>query len=555
MIAVGMLQVLVYLLLVLALTPFLGGYLARVLSGERILLDRVLGPVERGIYRISGIDPAREQHWLAFAASLLAFNLVSVLVLYGLLRVQHLLPLNPQGLPQVPPELAFNTAISFVTNTNWQAYGGESTLSYFSQMVGLGVQNFASAATGMAVAAALARGFSRRAARTVGHFHVDLVRSVLYVLLPLSLVVAGLLVWQGVPQNFDPYVTADTLEGGRQVIAQGPVASQVAIKQLGTNGGGFFNVNSAHPYENPTPLANFVEMLTILLIPAALVVAFGRMVGDRRQGWAIFAAMAVMLTIGILVASWAESAGSLEGKEVRFGTAASALWAVATTAASNGSVNAMHDSFTPLGGMVALVNMLLGEVVFGGVGVGLTGMLVFVMLTVFIAGLMVGRTPEYLGKKIEAREVKLAVIAIIAFPLLLLGFAALAVTVPQGVAGITAPGPHGLSQTLYAYASAVGNNGSAFAGFNANTLYHDTAIGLAILFGRYAALIPVLAIAGGLVAKGTVPPSAGTFPTHGVLFVVLLVAVVVVVGGLTFFPVLALGPIAEHLAFVNGTLY
>ncbi|KAA0569921.1 potassium-transporting ATPase subunit KdpA [Azospirillum sp. Sh1] len=563
------LQIIVFCALLIALTPVAGGYMARVFSGERVLLDRVLGPVERGIYRLCGIRPDQEQHWTAYALAMLAFNLLGFLLLYALLRAQGWLPLNPAGMAPVPPDLAFNTAVSFMTNTNWQAYGGESTLSYLSQMAGLTVQNFVSAATGIAVLVALIRGFARRSARTVGNFYVDMTRATLYVLLPISIVTALVLVSQGVPQNLDSYTVAHTVEGARQVIAQGPVASQEAIKQLGSNGGGFFSVNSAHPYENPTPLANFVEMIFLLLLAAGLTDTFGRMVGDRRQGWAIFAAMGILFLAGLGVAYWAElqgnpaaiaagldpAAGNMEGKEVRFGIVNSVLWAVATTAASNGSVNAMHDSFMPLGGMIPMVNMMLGEVVFGGVGAGLYGMLIFVLLAVFIAGLMVGRTPEYLGKKIEAKEIKLAMIATLTLPLGVLGFSALTLVLPAGLAGIQDPGPHGLSEVLYAYSSGTGNNGSAFAGFGANSLYHNTTIALAMLLGRFLVILPVLAIAGGLAAKRAVPPSAGTFPTNGGLFIGLLVGIVLIVGGLTFFPALALGPVVEHLMLGTGTFF
>jgi K+-transporting ATPase ATPase A chain len=559
----GILQILLYLAVILALTPIAGGYMARLFQGRLSFLAWA----ERPIYRLCGTAPEREQHWTGYAFSLLAFNLVGTLAVYGLARVQAWLPLNPAGIGAVPPEIAFNTAISFATNTNWQAYGGETAMSDLVQMAGLAVQNFVSAATGIAVAVALIRGFARQSAQTVGNFTVDLTRCVLYLLLPVSIVAALFLVWQGVPQNFDAYVPATTLEGARQLIAQGPVASQEAIKQLGSNGGGFFNANSAHPFENPTPLANLVEMTFLLLLAAGLTDTFGRMVGDRRQGWAIFAAMGLMFVACLGLAAWAESqanpalaalgidplAGNLEGKEVRFGIANSAIWATATTAASNGSVNAMHDSFMPLGGLVPLVDILLGEVIFGGVGAGLYGMLVFVVLAVFVAGLMVGRTPEYLGKKIEAREVKLAVLAILVTPAGVLGLGA--VSLLAGPEAVAAPGPHGLSQLIYAYASATGNNGSAFAGFGAATPLNAVLQGIAMVFGRFAVIVPVLAIAGAVAIKKTVPASAGTLPTHGRLFVSLLIAVIVVVGGLTFFPVLALGPVIEHLALFSGTLF
>ena len=567
--ASDLLQVLIYFAIILAGTPLIGGYMARVFAGERTLLSPVMAPVERAVYGLCGIDPEREQHWTRYALAVLALNAVGWLLLYAILRLQQLLPWNPERLPPMPPHLAFNAAVSFVTNTDWQAYGGETTLSYFSQMAGLTVENFVSAATGIAVGIAVIRGFVGRGVRTIGNFYVDLTRAVLYVLLPLSIAGALILVWQGTPQNLGPYVTATTLEGGRQVLAQGPAASQIAIKQLGTNGGGFFNANSAHPYENPTPISNLVEMVMILLIPAGFCSTFGQMARARRQGWAIFAAMAVLFTAGLasvyaferignpLLASPAidASAGNMEGKEVRFGVVNSVLWATATTAASNGSVNSMQGSFTPLGALALLLNMQIGEVVFGGVGSGFYGMLVFVVLTVFMAGLMVGRTPEYLGKKIEAKEVKLAVLAFLSMPVGVLIFSALSAVLPAALAAVQNPGPHGLSEILYAYSSATGNNGSAFAGFNAATPFHATLQGIAMLLGRYAFIVPTLAIAGSLGAKRTVPVSAGTFPTDGALFVTLLVAVILIIGGLTFFPALALGPIAEHLAMLAGQTF
>ncbi|MGE5517643.1 MAG: potassium-transporting ATPase subunit KdpA [Bacteroidota bacterium] len=569
----GILQILIYIAVIVALTPVAGGFMARLFSGQRVLLSPVLGPVERGIYRLCGIDASREQHWTGYALSLLAVNLAGVLVLYGLMRLQAWLPWNPAGMTGVAPDLAFNTAISFVTNTNWQSYGGESTMSYLVQMAGFTVQNFLSAATGIAVAIALIRGFSRHNARAVGNFYVDLVRCVLYLLLPLCVVGALVLVWQGVPQNLNAYAEATTLEGAKQVIAQGPVASQMMIKHLGTNGGGFFNANAAHPYENPTAVVNLIHMVAIFILGAGLTNTFGRMVGDQRQGWAILAAMGVLFVAGVAATYWAEAqgnpalsalgidqtlsawqpGGSMEGKEVRFGIALSSLFAVITTAASCGAVIAMHDSLMPLAGMVPLINMMLGEIIVGGVGAGLYGMLIFVIHTVFIAGLMVGRTPEYLGKKIEAREVKMAVIAVLIFPLGALGLGAIGLL--AGPESIAAPGPHGLSEVLYAYTSATANNGSAFGGFNANTPLHNTLMALAMWFGRFVVIIPALAIAGAVAAKKTVPVSAGTFPTHGWLFVALLTGVILVVGGLTFFPVLALGPIVEHLTLGAGTLF
>jgi K+-transporting ATPase ATPase A chain len=572
----GWLQIALYVgVLVLCVKP-LGRYMARVFNGERTWLDSVLRPVERLIYRISGVDPRQEQHWTTYTAAMLLFNLAGFMLLYALQRLQHLLPLNPQDFGPPSPDSAFNTAVSFTSNTNWQSYSGESTMSYLSQMAGLTVQNFLSAATGIVLAIALIRGFARRSAQTVGNFWVDMVRTTLWILLPLSFVLALVLVWQGVPQNFQKYVDATTVEGASQTIAQGPVASQLAIKQLGTNGGGFFNANSSHPYENPTPLSNFLEMLAIFVIGAALTYTFGHMVGDTRQGWALFGAMMVVFLIGLLVAYWAESVsnpafprlgvnmaasetqagGNMEGKEVRFGIANSVLWATATTDASNGSVNSMHDSYTPLGGMVPLFNIMLGEVIIGGVGSGLYGMLLFAIVAVFIAGLMVGRTPEYLGKKIEAKEVKMSVLALILIlPLGILGFTALASVHPEGLKGPLNAGPHGFSEILYVYTSGTGNNGSAFAGISANTFFYNLTNGLSMLVGRYLFIVPMMAVAGSLVNKKIVPASAGTFPTTGSLFVALLVAVILIVGGLVYFPALALGPIAEHLLMMAGKLF
>jgi K+-transporting ATPase ATPase A chain len=556
--------------LLTALAWPLGIYMAKVFSEERTFLTPVLQPVERLLLGIAGVDRNNAgQHWTRYALAALAFNLAGWVLLYAILRLQHLLPWNPEGMPPLSPNLAFNTAVSFVTNTNWQAYGGETTMSYFSQMVGLAVQNFVSAATGIAIGAAVIRGFFGRETRSLGNFWVDLTRSVLYVLLPLSILVGLALVWQGVPQNLTAHVDATTVEGARQTIAQGPAASQIAIKQLGTNGGGFFNANSAVPYENPTPLSNLIEMVSILLIPAAFCFMFGRMGRDMRQGVAIFATM-LILFIGGLALTYApeiqgnalfaempvdQSAGNMEGKEVRFGTGNSALWAAATTAASNGSVNSMHDSYTPLGMLAPMLQMQLGEIVFGGVGSGFYGMLLFVVLTVFLAGLMVGRTPEYLGKKIEAKEVKLSIIAFLVMPLGVLVFGAMAAMIPTALASLQDRGPHGLSAILYAYSSATGNNGSAFAGFNANVPYHNVMQGIAMLLGRYAFIVPMLAVAGSLAAKKTVPASSGTFPTHTPLFVTLLIAVILIIGGLTFFPALALGPIAEHFAMLSGQTF
>jgi K+-transporting ATPase ATPase A chain len=541
--------------------------MTRVFTGERTVLSPALRPVERVLYKVSGIDAAQEQSWVAYLVSVLFLHVGGFLILYILLRLQDVLPFNPAGQSAVSPDLAFNASTSFVTNTNWQSYGGESTLSYLSQMLGLTHQNFLSAATGIALAVALIRGFARASSKTVGSFWVDLTRCTLYVLLPICIPYALYLVWCGIPQTLGAYVDATTLEGAKQTIALGPVASQVAIKMLGTNGGGFFNANAAHPFENPTAVCNFVQMLSIFAIGAALTNVFGRMVGDERQGWAIFGAMGVLFLAGVAVCYGAEAAGNpllhaigvdggnLEGKEVRFGIAASALFATITTAASCGAVNAMHDSFTALGGMIPMINMQLGEVVIGGVGAGLYGMLIFVIVAIFVAGLMVGRTPEYLGKKIEAREVKMAMLGILILPLMMLGFTALAVVIPSAVAGTNNPGPHGFSEILYGYTSAAANNGSAFAGLSANTLFYNTTLGIAMLFGRFFIHIPALAIAGSLAAKKRVPASAGTFPTHGGLFVGLLVGVILIIGGLTFFPALALGPIVEHLAGQAGQTF
>ncbi len=573
MTANGWLQIVLYCLTILAVTRPLGAYMFRVFEGSRQPLPRLLGPIERGLYCLCGVDPGVEQSWQDYARALLLFSAVGLLVTYAILRLEHLLPLNPQRLGPVGPALAFNTAASFTTNTNWQAYAGESTMSYLSQMAGLAWHNFTSAGAGIGVALAVARGLTRRpgpeGAKTLGNFWVDLIRSIVYVLLPISFAAALVLVSQGVIQTLSPYVDVTTLEGARQTLAVGPVASQEAIKELGTNGGGFFNANSAHPFENPTPLTNFLEMVLILAVPAALTYTYGRMARDQRQGWTIFAAMGVLLLAGIAAAYWAEAAGNpalhglgvdqaagnLEGKEVRFGVALSALWAVVTTAASCGAVNAMHDSFTPLGGLVPLANIQLGEVIFGGVGAGLYGMLVFVVLAVFIAGLMVGRTPEYLGKKIEAKEMKLAMLYVLIFPLLILGFSGWAAVEPYGVAPLGNAGPHSLSEILYAYSSAAGNNGSAFAGLAADTLWYDTSLGLAMLAGRFLMIVPVLALAGSMAGKRTVPPGPGTFPTTGGLFVALLVAVVVIVGALTFFPALTLGPLLEQVLARAGRVF
>jgi K+-transporting ATPase ATPase A chain len=566
-------QIVVYFLVLVALTKPLGAYMHGVFEGTRRPLERFFGPLERAIYRLCGVDPAREQTWQAYSFALLVFSGITLLVSYAIFRFQAILPLNPQGLAAVGPDLAFGTATSFTTNTNWQAYSGETTMSYLSQMAGLAWHNFISAAAGIGIALALARGLTRPApasgSPTIGNFWADLVRGTVYLLLPLSIVVALALVADGVIQNFSPYVEVQTVEGGKQTLAMGPAASQIAIKQLGTNGGGFFNVNSSHPFESSTPFTNWIECLSILAISAGLTYTYGRMARDTRQGWALFAAMSLVFLLGTAVAYWAESqpngalaslpvdqsAGNLEGKEMRLGVANSALWAAATTAASNGSVNSMHDSFNPLGGLVPLFNMQLGEVIFGGVGAGLYGMLVFVVLSVFIAGLMVGRTPEYLGKKIEAREMKLAMLYILIFPVLILGFTAWSAIAPYGVSSLNNAGPHGLTEILYAFSSAAGNNGSAFAGLNANTLWYNTTQGIAMFAGRFYMIIPALAIAGSMAGKKSVPPGPGTFPTNGPLFVALLVGVIVIVGALTFFPVLALGPIVEHFLALGGRLY
>jgi potassium-transporting ATPase potassium-binding subunit len=571
----GWLQIAIYVVLVTAPVIPLGVFMAKVFAGERTFLSPLLRPVETAFYRTSGVDPAREQNWLSYAFAVLMFNLVGFLLLYALQRLQGVLPFNPQGLAGVSPDLALNTSISFTTNTNWQNYGGESTLSYLVQMAGLTMHNFVSAATGMAIAIALTRGFARRSAATIGNFWADLTRCTLYILLPLSIAVTLVLVWQGVPQNLSAYTEATTVEGAKQVIVQGPVASQIAIKQLGTNGGGFFNTNSSHPFENPTPLSNLVEMWAILAISAALTYTFGRMVGNQRQGWALFGAMGILFLVGLVICYIAESAGNpaftalgvdqqasaaqaggnMEGKEVRFGIVNSAIWAIATTDASNGSVNSMHDSYTPIGGMVPLVNIQVGEVIFGGVGAGLYGILLFAILTLFIAGLMVGRTPEYLGKKLEAREVKMAMLAILALPASILVFTAIASVVPAGLAGPANQGPHGFTEILYAYSSQTGNNGSAFAGLSGNTRFYNLTGALAMMIGRFAIIVPALAIAGSLAAKKIVPPSAGTFPTDNGLFVALLIAVIIITGGLIYFPALALGPAVEHLQMLNGSLY
>jgi len=564
---IGWIQILLYCAIVVALAKPLGWYMTRVFNGESTFLSPVLRPVERGLYWIGGVDEKREQHWLTYTVAMLLFHVGGFLVIYGLMRLQALLPFNPEDQSAVAADLSFNTAISFITNTNWQNYGGESTLSYLVQMLGLTHQNFLSAATGIALAVAVIRGFSRSSMRTIGNFWVDVTRGTLYVLLPICVVYTLFLVWQGMPQTLGAYVEATTLEGAKQTIAVGPVASQVAIKMLGTNGGGFFNANAAHPFENPTALSNFVQMLSIFVIGAAMTNVFGRMVGNQRQGFAILAVMGVLFLAGVAVTYWAEAGGTsamhalgltggnMEGKEVRFGIVASSLFAVITTAASCGAVNAMHDSFTALGGMIPLINMQLGEIIVGGVGAGLYGMLLFVVLAIFVAGLMVGRTPEYVGKKIEAREVKMAMLAILVLPLMYLGWTAVAVVFPPAVASMANAGPHGFTEVLYAYTSATGNNGSAFGGLTGNTLFYNLTLASSMFVGRFFMIVPAMAMAGSLAAKKAIPASAGTLPTTGGLFVGLVVGVILIIGGLTFFPALALGPIVEHLAMNANTLF
>jgi len=597
----GYLQLAFYMLVLIALAKPLGAYMARIYEDQPAVLNRLAAPVERFLYRIAGVDPGEEMHWTKYAIAMLVFNLLGFAAVYALQRFQAVLPFNPQNFAAVSSDSSFNTATSFITNTNWQGYGGESTMSYLTQMLALTVQNFVSAATGMATLVAFIRGFARKSMQTLGNFWVDLTRTILYILLPLSFIFALVLVSQGMPQTFSTYPTVPLVEATEydnpkldpagqplkddkgnpvtekaimkeQSIAVGPVASQIAIKQLGTNGGGFFNVNSAHPFENPTPLSNFLELLAILLIPAALCCTFGRMVRDTRQGWAVLATMTVLFVALLAVCVGAEqsgnpalaklgvdqtvsathSGGNMEGKDVRFGIVNSALWATATTAASNGSVNAMHDSFTPLGGLVPMWLIQFQEVIFGGVGSGLYGMLIFAIIAVFVAGLMIGRTPEYLGKKIEAFEMKMAAVTILIPPLVVLVGAAIAVLVEPGKAGVANPGAHGFSEILYAFSSAGNNNGSAFAGLSANTPFYNTALGIAMLFARYWLAVPALAIAGALAAKKSVPAGLGTLPTHTPLFVVLLASTVVIVGALTFIPALALGPIVEHLMMVGA---
>ena len=567
MTAIGWAQILIYCAIIIAITPILGAYMTRVFSGELTFLSPVLRPVEVLVYKMAGVDERQEQHAVTYTVGMLLFHVGGFLILYVLMRVQGFLPFNPAEQTAVAPDLSFNTAISFITNTNWQNYGGESTMSYLVQMLGLTHQNYLSAATGIVLAVALIRGFARHSMRTVGNFWVDMTRCTLYILIPICVPFALFLVWQGMPQTLGPYVDATTLEGAKQTIAVGPVASQIAIKMLGTNGGGFFNANAAHPFENPTALSNFVQMISIFAIGAALTNVFGRMVGNQRQGWAVLAAMGVLFIAGVFFCYWAEAhgnealnalglaGGNMEGKEVRFGIVGSALFAVITTAASCGAVNAMHDSFTALGGMIPLINIQLGEVIVGGVGAGMYGMLLFVIISIFVAGLMVGRTPEYVGKKIEAKEVKMAMLAILILPLMYLGWTAVAMMVPSAVSATGNPGPHGFTEVLYAYVSQDGNNGSAFAGLSANTLFYNLSGAVAMFVGRFWMIIPTMAIAGSLAAKKSIPASAGTFPTTGGLFVGLLVGVIVIVGGLTFFPALALGPLVEQFAINAGTLF
>jgi K+-transporting ATPase ATPase A chain len=567
MTVIGWIQIILYCAIIVALVKPLGGYMTHVFNGERTFLSPILRPVEAGLYWVGGVDEKREQHWLTYTVAMLLFHVGGFVIIYAVMRLQAMLPFNPAEQSAVAEDLSFNTAISFITNTNWQNYGGESTLSYLVQMLGLTHQNFLSAATGIALAVALIRGFSRSSMRTIGNFWVDVTRCTLYVLMPICVVYTLFLVWQGMPQTLGAYVDATTLEGAKQTIAVGPVASQVAIKMLGTNGGGFFNANAAHPFENPTALSNFVQMISIFALGAALTNVFGRMVGNQRQGWAILGVMAVLFLSGVIVTYWAEAGGTtamhalgltggnMEGKEVRFGIVASSLFAVITTDASCGAVNAMHDSFTALGGMIPLINIQLGEIIVGGVGSGLYGMLIFVIISIFVAGLMVGRTPEYVGKKVEAREVKMAMLAILVLPLMYLGWTAVAVVYPPAVASMANAGPHGFTEVLYAYTSQTGNNGSAFAGLTGNTPFYNLTGGVAMFVGRFFMIVPAMAMAGSLAGKKSIPPSSGTLPTTGGLFVGLVVGVILIIGGLTFFPALALGPIVEHLAMTANTLF
>jgi K+-transporting ATPase ATPase A chain len=571
----GWLQIALYAVLVVLLTKPMGGYMTRVFAGERTLLRPVLRPIELGIYKMCGVEENEEQHWVGYAIAMLAFSFAGFVIMYGIQRLQNVLPLNPQGQDAVSPDLAFNTSVSFMTNTNWQSYVPETTMSYLTQMTALTVHNFVSAATGIALAIALIRGFARRSAQTIGSFWVDLTRCVLYILLPISVIVGLVLIWQGTPENLHAYTDITTLDGGKQLIAQGPVASQEVIKMMGTNGGGFMNANSSHPFENPNALTNLIQMLLIFSIGAGLTNVFGRMVGSQRQGWAIFAVMGVLFLAGVVTVYSAEApgnpafaafqvdqtpsalqtGGNMEGKEVRFGIANSSLFTTVTTDASCGAINNAHDSLLPLAGMVPMVNIMLGEIIFGGVGSGLYGMLLFVIVAMFVAGLMVGRTPEYLGKKLEAKEVKMAMLAILILPLSILGFTALAVVLPVGTGAMANAGPHGFSEALYAYTSATGNNGSAFAGLSANVPFWNDTLGLAMFIGRYLMIVPMLAIAGSLARKKIVPVSAGTFPTDSPLFVGLVVGVIAITGGLIYFPAVSLGPVVEHFAMHAGTLF
>jgi potassium-transporting ATPase potassium-binding subunit len=575
MTANGWIQIALYCAIIIAITKPLGGYMTRVFNGDKTFLSPALRPLERALYALSGVREDEDQHWVTYAIAMLAFTMAGFVSLYVIQRLQAVLPYNPQKFPAVGEHLAFNTSVSFITNTNWQSYVPETTMSYLVQMAGLTVHNFLSAATGIALAVALVRGFARRSTQGIGNFWVDMTRCTLYILLPISIVVGLFFVWQGMPQNLLAYTNTITLEGAKQAIAQGPVASQEVIKMLGTNGGGFMNANSAHPFENPNALTNLVQIILIFSLGAALTNMFGRMVGDQKQGWAIFAVMGLLFFAGVVVvyaseapgnpafaalhidqtASALQAGGNMEGKEVRFGIANSSLFTVITTDASCGAVNNMHDSLMPLAGMVPMFNIMLGEIIFGGVGSGLYGMLLFAIIAVFIAGLMVGRTPEYLGKKIESKDVKMAMLAILVLPMSMLGFTALAAVLPAGLAGPENAGPHGFSEILYAFVSATGNNGSAFAGLTANTMFYNSTLGLAMFIGRFLMIVPMLAVAGSLVSKKIVPPSAGTFPTDSGLFVGLLIGVILIVGGLVFFPALALGPLAEHLAMLNGTTY
>lgn len=567
-------QLLLFVLILAAVAIPLGSYMARVFQGERVWLAPVLEPVEKAIYALLGRKSHAPMNWVSYLSAALVFNFFGLVFLMAILMLQDHLPLNPQHFAATPWHLAFNIAVSFMTNTNWQSYAGETTLSPLSQMIGLTVQNFLSGATGFAVAVAVFRAFTQRENALLGNFYVDVTRVTLYVKLPLALLFAVFLLWQGVPQTFNTSVTATTLEGAQQTIAVGPVASQIAIKMLGSNGGGYFNANGAHPYENPTGLADFVQIISILLLPIAFVVTFGFMIKDKRQAWAILVSMTLLFIVGFIICYTAEAngnhllaalgidqhitnaniGGNMEGKEVRFGIMNSTLWTTATSATSNGSVNSMFDSYTPIGGLIPLFNLLIGEVIYGGVGCGMYGMIIYILITVFIAGLMVGRTPEYLGKKIEAKEVKWAVVAQLLYPVVVLGGGMLALVLPDAVSSLSASGPHGLTQMLYAYASAAANNGSAFAGLNANTLYQNVAIGVGMLIGRFGVIVPILAIAGSLATKKIIPESSGTFPTHGAMFVVLLVSVILMFGGLTYFPVIALGPIAEHLSQLSQSV-